>query len=212
MGALGSQGLRGVALCSSLGIFQRPSKYTAAVDDRELLDRIRRSDEDAFDSVFRAYYAALVGIAEGLLRSRAEAEDVGQDVMLELWRRRESLRVDDSLRGYLFQATRNRALNHIRHRRVERRGEPHVAPASSVPAVADAELVHEEIDAAVRQTVAELPPRCREVFELSRVHGLSYGEIARTLGISVKTVEAQMGKALRTLRERLAPWLPGGGM
>jgi RNA polymerase sigma-19 factor, ECF subfamily len=208
----GPKGLRGVALCSSPGIFQRPSKYTAAVDDRELLDRIRRSDEDAFDSVFRAYYAALVGIAEELLRSRAEAEEVGQDVMLELWRRRESLRIDDSLRGYLFQATRNRALNHIRHRRVERRGEPHVAPASSVPAVADAELVHEEIDAAVRQTVAELPPRCREVFELSRVHGLSYGEIARTLGISVKTVEAQMGKALRTLRERLAPWLPGGGM
>jgi RNA polymerase sigma-19 factor, ECF subfamily len=182
------------------------------VDDRELLDRIRQSDEEAFDSVFRAYYATLVGIAEGLLRSRAEAEEVGQDVMLELWRRRESLRVDDSLRGYLFQATRNRALNQIRHRLVERRGEPHVAHASSVAAAAEAELVHEEMDAAVRRSVAELPPRCREVFELSRVHGLSYAEIARTLGISVKTVEAQMGKALRTLRERLAPWLPGGGM
>jgi RNA polymerase sigma-70 factor (ECF subfamily) len=56
--------------------------------------------------------------------------------------------------------------------------------------------------------VQSLPDRCREVFELSRVHGLKYAEIARALGISVKTVEAQMGKALRTLRERLAPWLP----
>ena len=55
-----------------------------------------------------------------------------------------------------------------------------------------------------------LTPRCREVFELSRVHGLKYGEIADTLGISVKAVEAQMGKALRTLREHLAPWLPAG--
>ena len=70
--------------------------------------------------------------------------------------------------------------------------------------------VSEEIDAALKQAVGALPERCREVFELSRVHGLRYAEIASTLGISVKGVEAQMGRALRELRRRLAPWLPGG--
>ncbi len=98
-------------------------------------------------------------------------------MILELWRRRDSLSVEESPRAYFFRATRNRAINHLRH------GRP--------------------------------PDRCREVYELSRAHGLRYAEIAAALGISVKTAEAQMGKALRILRERLAPWLlpgdAGGG-
>lgn len=185
--------------------------YTPTLDERALLERIRRGDEAAFETVFRAHYPPLVGLAEGMLRSRAVAEEVVQDVMLELWRRREALPVEESLRGYLFRATRNRALNHLRHSRVERRGEPHVAGEGVDRPAAPAVLVEEEIDIALRAAVSDLPDRCREIFELSRVHGLRYAEIAGALGISVKTVEAQMGKALRILRERLAPWLPGGG-
>ncbi len=67
------------------------------------------------------------------------------------------------------------------------------------------------MDVALRAAMGDLPERCREVFELSRVHGLRYAEIASALGISVKTAEAQMGKALRIRRERLAPWLPSDG-
>jgi RNA polymerase sigma-70 factor, ECF subfamily len=65
-----------------------------------------------------------------------------------------------------------------------------------------------ELERAIREAVRDLPDRCREVFELSRVHGLRYSEIASAMGISVKTVEVQMGKALRVLRERLSAWLP----
>jgi RNA polymerase sigma-70 factor (ECF subfamily) len=180
------------------------------VDERDLLARIRQGDEGAFDAIFRAHYPPLVSVAERMLRSRAVAEEIVQDVMLELWRRRESLPIEESLRAYLFRATRNRALNHLRHRRVERLGEPHAAGATVDSPAAPVALVEAEIDAALRDAVADLPERCREVFELSRVHGLRYAEIAGTLGISVKTVEAQMGKALRMLRERLAAWLPGG--
>lgn len=178
--------------------------------DQELLDRLRRGGEDAFDTIFRTYYAPLVGLAEGILRQRAVAEEVAQEVMVELWRRRETLSVQESLRAYLFRATRNRALNHLRHERVERRGEAFLAGESSAPAAAPAHLAEEEIDGALREAVGSLPERCREVFELSRVQGLRYAEIAEVMGISVKTVEAQMGKALRVLRERLAPWLPSG--
>ena len=181
------------------------------MDDKDLLDRIRRGDREAFDSIFRTYYASLVGMAESLLRQRAVAEEVVQDVMLELWRRHETLRVEDSLRAYLFRSARNRALNHLRHIKVERRGEPHVTRSSEAAPTAPAQLVEQEIDTALRQALDELPAGAREVFDLSRVHGLKYAEIAATLGISVKTVEARMGKALRALRERLAPWLPSGG-
>jgi RNA polymerase sigma-70 factor (ECF subfamily) len=180
------------------------------LDDHEILARFRAGEDGAFDAVFRAYYARLVTIAAAILGERASGEDVVQDVMLELWRRRESIVFETSLRAYLVRATRNRALNHLRNRGVARRGDPE-ALGSAPPSPADRELVEQEIDAALQGAVRELPARCKEVFELSRVHGLAYAEIAQVMGISIKTVEAQMGKALRALRERLAPWLPTGG-
>ena len=142
-----------------------------------------------------------------MLRDRAVAEELVQDVMLELWRRRETLAPDGSAQAYLFQATRNRVLNHLRHLKIEQRSEPELQHESSATPHADSEVVQTELSDAVWMAVQSLPDRCREVFELSRVHGLKYAEIASQLGISVKTVEAQMGKALRTLRDRLAPWL-----
>ena len=178
------------------------------MSDRELLDRLRQGDSAAFDQIFRTWYGPLVGTAERMLRDRAVAEELVQDVMLELWRRRESLAADGSPQAYLFQATRNRVLNHLRHLKIEQRSEPDVRHESSSTPHADAAVAEEELDVAVQRAVRSLPDRCSEVFELSRVHGLKYSEIASELGISVKTVEAQMGKALRTLRERLAPWLP----
>ena len=180
----------------------------AGVSDRALLDRLRDGDTDAFDTLFRTYYSRLVGLAGSMLREPAAAEEIAQDVMLELWRRREALAFRASVQAYLFRATRNRALNHIRHQRIAQRAEPFAAGEMAPAPSADRETVQGEIDAALRQAVAALPARCREVFELSRVHGLSQAEIAEAMDISVKTVEAQMGKALRTLRERLAPWLP----
>jgi RNA polymerase sigma-70 factor, ECF subfamily len=181
-----------------------------SVTDRELLDRLRQGDRDAFDAVFRAHYATLVAVAERVSGTRAVGEELAQDVMLELWRRHETISVDDSLRAYLVRAARNRALNHVRHERMKVRTAPRAAGETVTPAEAPARVAEGEIDAAVRAAVDALPERCREVFELSRVRGLRYAEIAETMGISVKTVEAQMGKALRLLRERLAPWLPGG--
>lgn len=141
------------------------------------------------------------------MRSRAIAEEIVQDVLLELWRRRESLVNNSSPQAYLFQSTRNRSLNHLRHERVVKEGEPFAKRPESMEPMAHAHMVEDEMQLAVRRAVADLPDRCREIFELSRVHGLKYTEIAVTMEISVKTVEAQMGKALRILREALAPWI-----
>ena len=180
------------------------------MSDQELLDRLRDGDTRAFDSIFRTWYESLVRVAERMLRDRGVAEEIVQDVMLELWRRRDRLAADGSPQAYLFQSTRNRALNHLRHLRVEQMGVPQIASERTPRLVADSGLVEEEISVALRQAIEELPPRCRQVFELSRMRGLHYAEIAQTMGVSVKAVEAQMGRALKALRERLAPWLPEG--
>ena len=159
--------------------------------------------------MFRSHYPQLVGFAEAILRAREPAEDAAQDVMLELWRRRQEIVLETSLRAYLLRATRNRALNQIRHRRVAERVRPE-APGTGAAPSADQDLAEQELSAAVARAVSDLPERCREVFELSRGHGLKYAEIAQVLGISIKTVETQMGRALRVLRERLSPWLSEG--
>ena len=176
----------------------------------DLLARLRDGDAAAFDAVFRAWYAPLVRLADAMLHDRGAAEEVVQDVMLELWRRRAGLDPAGTPQAYLFRSTRNRALNQLRHRRVQTKTEPQIVAEAPDNPRADTGLGAAELERAIHDAIATLPPRCREVFELSRFHGLKYGEIALTLGVSVKAVEAQMGRALRTLRERLAAWLPGG--
>ena len=178
------------------------------MDDRDLLARLKSDDQGAFDTIFRYHYAPLVILAQSLLHDRSASEDVVQEVMLELWRRRSTVTIQESLRAYLVRSTRNRALNQIRHANVQRRAEPHLMGEESVAAAGASGLVASELRDAITAAVAELPPACREVFRLSRQQGLRYAEIAETLGISVKTVESQMGKALKHLRARLAAWLP----
>jgi RNA polymerase sigma-70 factor, ECF subfamily len=181
---------------------------TNQASDRELQERIRAGDESAFDAVFREHYSHLVRMAESVLRQRATAEEVAQEVMLELWRRREVLHIEQSFRAYLLRSTRNRALNQVRHQRVVDREavvssiEPRSAPS------AEDEMLGTELEVAVRNAIAGLPEKTREIFQLSRYQGLKYAEIAATLEISVKTVEKRMGQALAELRNRLSQWLP----
>lgn len=179
------------------------------MDDVQLLQRIRDGDEGAFDALFRRYYSPLVGFAEAMLRGTGTAEDIVQDVLLELWRRRAILDTGVSCKAYLFRAVRNRALNAIRHDSNVRRLEPVVrdeAVALEAPP-ADVAAGVGELDAAIRNAVHTLREPIRECFLLSRRDKLTYGQIAEVQGVSVKTVEARMGAALRELRVKLATWL-----
>ncbi|PYO78005.1 MAG: RNA polymerase sigma-70 factor [Gemmatimonadetes bacterium] len=185
-----------------------PYLDTNDASERALQQRIRAGDESAFDTVFRTHYAHLVRMAESVVREHALAEEVAQEVMLELWRRRETLQVEQTFRAYLLRSTRNRALNHVRHQRIVAREAAIAAiDAPSAPSAED-EVLGTELEQAVRAAIDGLPKKCREVFLLSRDQGLKYAEIAVALEISVKTVEKRMGQALAELRQRLDQWLP----
>ncbi len=177
------------------------------MEDPELLRRIQAGDEGAYDAAFRSWYPALVRVAAAILKDFDAAEEVAQDVMVQLWRRRNLVDPGLSLRAYLLRSVRNRALNHLRHSRVRRNTAADVEALYDEPLGSDQPVVAKELGEAVRLALRELPPRCREIFELSRVNGLKYAEIAEALEISTKTVEAQVGKALKILRARLAEWL-----
>lgn len=183
---------------------------THDANERELQDQIRAGDEGAFDVIFRAHYPHLVRMAESIVRERGPAEEIAQDVMLELWRRRESLELEQSFRAYLIRATRNRALNHIRHQRIVARELAAASVEASESPGSDEEVIGVELERAVRDAIDSLPEKSREVFTMSREQGMRYAEIASALEISVKTVEKRMGQALSELRDRLAPWLGEG--
>ncbi len=181
--------------------------------DRELIARVRRGDVRAFEQIFRTYYELLVAFAHGYVRSRETAEEIVQDVMLNVWEHRAMWVIHAGVRPYLYRATRNQALNRLKHARVARR----FADAfrrdhdGTVPAADDAQerLEAGELAAAVQRAIGDLPLRCRQVFVLRSQHGLSHAEIAAVMGTTVKTVQIQMGKARRLLRRALAGWIGG---
>lgn len=165
-----------------------------------------------FDDLFRNAYPGLFRFAYRLVSSRELAEEVVQDVFLELWRRRDVIDPCSVARAYLYTAVRHAAITAIRRSRLEAtavtRDDIGIGSTHSAADPDIAEMIQaSDLDAAVARAVETLPERCRLVYTLSRREQLSYAEIAAALGISVKTVEAQMARAFRLLRTRLAPYL-----
>jgi RNA polymerase sigma-70 factor (ECF subfamily) len=177
--------------------------------DRTWAERVRGGDAAAYESIFRALYQPLVAHIVRFVDSRAIAEELVQELFLTLWLRRATLEVrGGSITAYLFSAARNRAIAHLKRERVRARWQDkeefdaRLEQTERVREVRD-ETVEMEIALAIKAAIDALPERGRQVFRMSRDRGLTYGEIARELGISVKTVENHMGQALRALRERL---------
>ncbi|MGQ0539852.1 MAG: RNA polymerase sigma-70 factor [Gemmatimonadaceae bacterium] len=169
----------------------------------EWIERIRSGDERAFEALFRALAPGLCALSARYVGSRQVAEELVQELFLDLWTHRAELRVEQALTAYLFAATRNRALNHVKR---ERRMVRWDVAGNERPDDADPGAPNESelLDALELQHAVEtLPARCRLIFTLNRQQEMTYSEIAASLGLSIKTVETQMGRALKALRERL---------
>ena len=170
--------------------------------DVHLWLRIERGGEiAAFRELFDRYYAPLCRFAEFWLRDRASAEEVVLDVYTHVWQHAAELRITVSVRAYLFRAVRNRALNRLRDERPAGISIEGPEPLFTNPEALQLEA--DEMMMLVAEAVSQLPDRCREVFRKSREEGLSNAAIADQMQISVKTVEAQITKALRRIRETL---------
>jgi RNA polymerase sigma-70 factor (ECF subfamily) len=153
----------------------------------------------------------MVRYAYGIVGHRMVAEDIAQEVLLWVWDHRVSLQVRGTVRSYLLTAVRNRALNYMAHHRAELRWEAQytredILPGMSHPERAPDDLAHiEALRAAMTRAIAALPERRRQILLLRREH-LSHAEIAQVMGISLKTVEAQLTSAFVTLRDALSSW------
>ena len=162
-------------------------------------------DQAWFEEVFRGHYAALCTYVDRLVGSPAAAEDVVQDLFVAVWNRRDEWRArGSSLVPVLYIAARNRAFNALKRRRLEDRSQLLIDADDRDPGSADEVLRWGEMKSAIDRAVDALPEQCRLIFTLSRREGMTYTQIARSLELSVKTVETQMGRALKALRTRLA--------
>jgi RNA polymerase sigma-70 factor (ECF subfamily) len=168
----------------------------------EWIEEIRGGSEQAFEKLFNTFAPGLCAFLTRYVGSQAVAEDLVQDLFLTLWRRRAELHIEGAVSTYLLRAAKNRAQNHLRSVRVTekfRLAHLHNVDERSV----EAELLS-TLD--LQEAIEKLPPRCRLVFTMCRQQGYTYQKIADELGLSVKTVDTQMQRAMKALRARLHPF------
>ena len=173
--------------------------------DTEIVRRIRQGDAGQFESLFRSSYVSLVRYAKTLIKDHDTSEEIVQDLFFRLWKDKEKLKIESSLNGYLYRAVHNRCLHHIDHNRVVEKYAREMAVLEQETNESPTDILHyRELQAKIAAILERLPEKCGKIFCMSRFEGLKYAEIAEKLSISVKTVEANMGRALKEFRKILA--------
>ncbi len=175
------------------------------VTDQSLIENIKNSNQGVFELVFNFYYSGLVVFADRIIKNTAVSEDIVQSVFLKFWENREALEIR-SLRSYFVQCVKNKCIDHIRSQQVKYRFDNHYQETENVFEDEDF-WTKEELAHLLEVAIADLPPRCREVFWMSRYENLKIADIADKLNISKRTVETQISKALKILRVKLIDYI-----
>lgn len=169
-----------------------------------LFQKVIQGHKESFDALFRKYYQPLCRFANLFINDGDEAEEAVQAAFITLWENRSGIKIEKSVKAYLYQIVRNNALMLIRKVNTRKQYEQQFTELQENE-IADKPISDEEINKLVLKGLSVLPDKCRTIFSLSRYDGLTYDEIAEYLEISPKTVENQMGIALQKLREFLTP-------
>ncbi len=178
------------------------------LNDTVLKTRLQKRDEAAFEQVYKNNYKNLHAYVFTMLKDEMMAEEMVQNVFYRIWERPENLTISGSIEAYLYRAVHNETLNYLKHLKVRSEHRLFVSHRRQEEAEGASKKIQvKELEGRLRQALNELPEQCRTIFQMSRFEELRYREIAVKLGISVKTVENQMGKALRILRMKLVDFM-----
>lgn len=158
-----------------------------------------------FSEIYKEYYPKLLRFACDFIPCKEDAENLLQDAFMELWKNNDRIHEIKNINAYMFRLVRNRCLDYLKHKVHERAYEEAVtverkAALDTLDMMGDTDLMAGELTMVLKQAIGNLPPRCREIFLLSREEGLRYSEIAERLSLSENTVSVQLGIALRRLR------------
>lgn len=158
----------------------------------------------AFRDFFDVHYPVMVSFAMNYVSDQDQAEELVQDVFANVWSKAATLKLQASPRAYLFSSTRYACLNFLKHKKVE---QAYLEQSTFHQDQGDP-VEYDELVGRLERALDKVPEKCREIFEMNRFQGKRYKEIAEELGLSLRTVENQMGKALKVLRQELGDYLP----
>ncbi|WP_258139414.1 RNA polymerase sigma-70 factor [Mucilaginibacter phenanthrenivorans] len=191
-------------------IFERYNQpFKVEYSERTVINLIKEGDGRAFEKIFREYFKSLHAYAYTFMKDDEQAEEIVQNVFCRIWEKRDQLNPDGSIKAYLYRAVHNESVNYLKHQKTRTAFRVHYNNSEEqIGGEASEKVMTAELDGHIQQALNELPQQCRIIFQMSRFENLKYREIADQLNLSVKTVENQMGKALKVLRTKLAEFLP----
>ncbi len=165
--------------------------------------------EYEFEQVFKSQFKALHAYACTILKEESQAEELVQQVFFKLWEKKEQVNITQSIQAYLYRSVYNECLNYLKHQKVKKAHQSHtIYTTGQASEPVSKQLVARELQKKIDDALKQLPEQCRTIFQMSRFEELKYREIADKLNLSVKTVENQMGKALKIMRLQLVEYLP----
>jgi len=175
------------------------------INDLYMQKKIQGGDIGVFEQLFVKYYEPLCHHADKILKDMDTAEDIVQEFFYNFWKNRDTFTPKLSLNAYLYQSIRNNALHQLEHQVIKQTYAQHVLNDNRdvMPATNQEDVELHELNKAISETLQRMPERCSQIFRMNRFEGKKYREIADILSISVKTVEADMGKALQLFRKSL---------
>jgi len=161
-----------------------------------LLQKLIKGNQSAFDKIFKTYYKELCFFSLKIVKDYVFAEEVVQNIFINLWEKRKDLKINISLKAYLYRSVYNNSIHFIKKENLTQNFDEaiikHDVEFNDI-------LVQTEIETKIYNTIEELPEQCKKIFKMSRFDELKYREIAEKLNISIKTVETQMSRALKYL-------------
>jgi len=176
-------------------------------DEPSLIKRINQGDKKAFENIYIKYHIVLFDFIMNRLHSIEVSEEITQNIFLKIWQRRESLHPDGNLRAYLYQCARNAINNYIRHENIKNKYLNEQESFQSNPMTPEKKLLNTELKNFLETAISELPTKRRKIFLYAFEEGLPRKEISERLGISIKTVEDHLWKALKSLRYRISEYV-----
>jgi len=171
-------------------------------EEKKRFEALSKGDKVAYEQLFRRFYGPLCVYASRILEDEPAAEEIVQDFFVKLWEKRQTIQIESSVKSYFFRSVKNLCFNRFKHEQIKLKHAREVIANAESNDYGD-HFLEVDLKKDIEESIAALPEKRREIFRLSREEGLKYREIAEKLNISIKTVEAQMGLAIKSLREKL---------
>lgn len=179
------------------------------MEEQFLKTGLSERNKVVYDFVFQYYYSGLCAFAETIVKDKEVVEDIVQDLFVTLWVKSAQITIRGSLKNYLFSSVRNRCFDYLKHQTVKLKSVQIIKDSgNSEEFTPENWFAESELQEIIQSSMEKLPPRCQEIFKMSRFDGLKNQEIADKLGLSKRTVELQITNALKALRKDLKPYFP----